>query len=507
MDISNRIVRLYPLLAQSARLTERYLSGDTRQTAEAFLHSTEKETVEVMLYGAYNAGKSTTINMLLGRDEAKVQDRPTTDSIDPFDWNGITLLDTPGLNAPIEHEECTQNHLAKADLVLLVIRDGDQDAAGVYDRLFTLIKNDRSVFIVLNHTETSAENAEPQLRRLNTLLVRKGAEAGLDIDRLGTIPVLALNAEMALFGRKQNEPDLLAASGYNDFIDQFERWLKDSTEVDTRLRRLCQRFEGAVLTPLTQTLEAQCASVGSDVEKRSALIGHLKEQKTRLIAQARNKAITLCNEYKGQIGTLIDTPNTTSASINAQLQVFMTDASSTLSAWIQTELTSIAADLTIFTETTGVSLSTQDVDTEGSFDFGTLLQTLDAGAAGKGVEIFNALIDKINKTVTFQIPKIPIAYVGPILEATKFLYGLYASVRANQAAQDAAIRKVQSITTIADKMGSALANHAEEVIRSHLDQQITREEQALKDLTDAMQDGPQKDLITVATLRQKAAAL
>lgn len=37
---------------------------------------------EVMVYGIYNAGKSSIINELLGEDRARVSDIPTTDSVD-----------------------------------------------------------------------------------------------------------------------------------------------------------------------------------------------------------------------------------------------------------------------------------------------------------------------------------------------------------------------------------------------------------------------------------------
>ena len=69
--------------------------------------SIENRKLQIMLYGAYNAGKSSLINALLGRDAAVVNDIPTTDKIDKYDWNGFYLLDTPGVNAPITHEEVT----------------------------------------------------------------------------------------------------------------------------------------------------------------------------------------------------------------------------------------------------------------------------------------------------------------------------------------------------------------------------------------------------------------
>ena len=66
---------------------------------------------EVMVYGIYNAGKSSIINELLGEDRARVSDIPTTDSVDYYDWRGYRLADTPGVGAPIAHTQITQEHL------------------------------------------------------------------------------------------------------------------------------------------------------------------------------------------------------------------------------------------------------------------------------------------------------------------------------------------------------------------------------------------------------------
>jgi ribosome biogenesis GTPase A len=54
----------------------------------------------ILLYGNYNAGKSTLINLLLERTAAKVDDIPTTASIDEYEWCGIRLLDSPASMRP-----------------------------------------------------------------------------------------------------------------------------------------------------------------------------------------------------------------------------------------------------------------------------------------------------------------------------------------------------------------------------------------------------------------------
>ena len=106
---------------------------------------------QVMVYGIYNAGKSSIINELLKADKAIVNDKPTTDKIDYYEWNGYEIADTPGVGAPIEHEEVTNEHLKKADVVLFVMSTtGSNEKAENYTRMKNIVDAGKKVIIILN---------------------------------------------------------------------------------------------------------------------------------------------------------------------------------------------------------------------------------------------------------------------------------------------------------------------------------------------------------------------
>ena len=91
---------------------------------------------QIMMYGIYNAGKSSVINALIGKDVAKVADIPTTDNVDLYQWNEYEIADTPGIEAPIEDEMVTEEHLRRADVVLFVMSNtGSHDKASNYERM------------------------------------------------------------------------------------------------------------------------------------------------------------------------------------------------------------------------------------------------------------------------------------------------------------------------------------------------------------------------------------
>lgn len=75
----------------------------------------------IMVYGIYNAGKSTLINALIGERVAKTGDIPMTSSVDDYRWNNSIILDTPGVDAPMEHEKVTREQMLKADAVIFVV--------------------------------------------------------------------------------------------------------------------------------------------------------------------------------------------------------------------------------------------------------------------------------------------------------------------------------------------------------------------------------------------------
>lgn len=72
--------------------------------------------------GQYNAGKSTIISALTGKRDIPIDADVCTDSVTGYDWEGILLLDTPGVHAGYpKHDDLTYQTIDKADLLVFVI--------------------------------------------------------------------------------------------------------------------------------------------------------------------------------------------------------------------------------------------------------------------------------------------------------------------------------------------------------------------------------------------------
>ena len=106
---------------------------------------------KLMVYGIYNAGKSTLVNAMLGGEYAPVGDVPTTKAINAYDWREYTIYDTPGINAPEKDEAVSKEQLEKSDVVLFVMdTEGDFSMGKNYRELAEIAKSKKRLLIVLN---------------------------------------------------------------------------------------------------------------------------------------------------------------------------------------------------------------------------------------------------------------------------------------------------------------------------------------------------------------------
>ena len=109
------------------------------------------EKPKVMVYGIYNSGKSTLINALCREQVAETANRPTTDQITEYDRGDYCLVDSPGVDAPIQHEMVTEDHINKCHVILFVISSkGMFEDRTNYQKLVNLIQKNIPFIIVLN---------------------------------------------------------------------------------------------------------------------------------------------------------------------------------------------------------------------------------------------------------------------------------------------------------------------------------------------------------------------
>ncbi|MCI7194114.1 GTPase [Acidaminococcus fermentans] len=219
---------------------------------------------EVMVYGIFNAGKSSIINELIGEDRAKVDDVPTTDKVEYYDWHGYRLADTPGVGAPIEHEKVTAEHLKKADVVLFVMATtGSNERKENYERMKDIIDAGKKVIIVLNDKSGDLFNPdrEQNIAAIKVKVVENMKQMGIeDVDK--KYYIICVNALRAKKGRQKGNEKLLEKSNMEELNTVIMQELKRTSrfailantvhEIETLLETIVRKCQNEISTSDTR---------------------------------------------------------------------------------------------------------------------------------------------------------------------------------------------------------------------------------------------------------------
>lgn len=333
-------------LEESVPLVTKY-EDETAAVLDEIQKNIQSETLHIMVYGAYNAGKSSLINAMSGEERAATGDIPTTDRVDVYDWNGFTLLDTPGVNAPIAHQEMTEEQIKRCSLFLFVIREGDQDVKDVYVRLLDLLNRKKKVFIVFNHEIGQKKDLATALMRVNQLLLQHAQEYGAPDSDVQKVAILPMNAKTALKARLKQSEMLLERSGYIDFLQIFATWAAEHDNETQRLKHLQQHVDEVWFAPVLARMAQEVGS-GDDTPMQS-LVGTrrmLENKKRLLINSAYQKIQQEVQFVRASVnGTLQET--TSESELNAALQRVFAPVVQRIEEWLQSQMESVASDFAL----------------------------------------------------------------------------------------------------------------------------------------------------------------
>ncbi|RNF40289.1 GTPase [Planococcus salinus] len=127
------------------------------------VNDTLEQDLLISLIGEVNAGKSSTVNKIIGEDIASTNPMPgETVSVDPYNIKGlenIKFMDTPGLNDPNdENPKKTLEFVQQSDVVLFFLNAAGTVLSDSEKEKFTAIeKHNKDILIVLNKID-AAEN-------------------------------------------------------------------------------------------------------------------------------------------------------------------------------------------------------------------------------------------------------------------------------------------------------------------------------------------------------------
>jgi len=242
----------------------------------------------MMVYGTYNAGKSTLLNALFGKEEmAKTGDSPETSTISDYTYNGYTIYDTPGINAPQEHEAITTEHLQKCELILFVLSNGGSfEERFIYEKISEIVALNKPLLIVLNNKmgiEKNSQEEKEQIDKININLSKIGDEKGIDkIESKVTLCVV--DAKLALKAKVENKKILLKKSNIQQLETEINRLLQNSgeKEVVNALNEYINQFIYSSLDEIDKQLD------NPEIQKTEELITYLEKLKQKNLIELKN---------------------------------------------------------------------------------------------------------------------------------------------------------------------------------------------------------------------------
>lgn len=131
-----------------------------------------EEPLTIAFAGQYSAGKSTILKALTGRRDIETGSGITTSATHTFDWNGVKVIDTPGIHTGLrpDHDATTYKAISQSDLLVFVITNElfDSHMGSHFRKLAIDQEKGHEMILVVNKMDRPAEGNTPQTRAVLT---------------------------------------------------------------------------------------------------------------------------------------------------------------------------------------------------------------------------------------------------------------------------------------------------------------------------------------------------
>lgn len=301
------IGKVQELLDEGLPILTRYANTSLIQDVTDFVQKRSADaTPAIMVFGIYNAGKSTLLNAMLGEERADMGDTPMTDKVDHYPWRGFTLLDTPGIDAPIEHEEVSRAQLERSDVVLFVLsNDGSFEERKIYEEMCNILSSKKPLIVIINNKSGQTETDDAYRYIYDAVarnLQEEAKKRGLS-QFASEVPILLINAKTALKGRLENKGKLIEHSQLPMLMDIIEERLKQcgANEVAMTLRGRVNTLVESALKNLDQKEKSSESNLFAGLQE--AVQGEKTRAATTISVAIRRTITDFRNSYRAAAET------------------------------------------------------------------------------------------------------------------------------------------------------------------------------------------------------------
>lgn len=199
---------------------------------DSFIKPAEENTIRLVFAGQYSAGKSTIIKNLTGRTDIKTGAGITTEEVHEYDWNGIKIIDTPGIHTEQrpDHDKKSYQAILSSDMLVFVITNElfDYHIAEHFRKL--AIDKDKAgeMILVINKMDRTSNGNTTAHQNIIIEDIKKVIEPYTPEE----LNLCFLDSEAYLESMEERTDDpeyadeLLAESGYPQFIETINDFIK-----------------------------------------------------------------------------------------------------------------------------------------------------------------------------------------------------------------------------------------------------------------------------------------
>ena len=265
------------------RIKQKFINANIEYNIE----EEKKNTIKLVFTGQYSAGKSSIIRMLTGREDITVGAGITTQKAHIYEWNGLEIVDTPGIHTQLrpDHDEISYDAIASADMLVFVVTNElfDSHLAQHFRKL--AIDKDKAgeMILVVNKMERSSEG--------NTLVqqsvIREDLRKVIEPYTPEELNLCFLDAESYLDSLEERDEDieladeLFSRSGYTDFIETLNYFVKKKSlalKLTTKLYKMDDGLQKAI-----QLLEPKSSDNDIDALEENFI------QQRYVLSESRNR--------------------------------------------------------------------------------------------------------------------------------------------------------------------------------------------------------------------------
>ncbi|MEG4966769.1 50S ribosome-binding GTPase [Microcoleus sp. B6-A1] len=254
----------------------------------------------VAFVGQYSAGKSTIISGMTGRRDIRINADIATDKTTNYDWNGIQLIDTPGLFTDRQdHDETTYDAINKSDLLVfcLTYMLFDSLTAENFKKLAYEKGYRWKMMLVINKMSDEAGEEEQKIANYRTSLAEALKPYSID-----EFPLCFIDAKDYCEGMDGQDDFLTEISRFSTFIDALNQFVER--------RGSLARFDTPVRIALSCVDEAQLSFSRNSSEDSAffevltRLSRTVRKERDRLRTKVKNIALEMSSGVASEGNTL-----------------------------------------------------------------------------------------------------------------------------------------------------------------------------------------------------------